>query len=134
MLFVFSFFHHSDIQKHSSFLEHIVPNSLLSIHCFHCFDKCMLMHSNRSFKCQTLECHSKGKHIAIKRLNVAKYCENRNAMSPFTVIRHVPWNTFICSVAQCFQQFFYGYSTLFEDILNLKNKKMRTGQILCRTE
>ena len=26
-------------------------------------------------------------------------------MSSFTVMRHVPWNTFICSAAQCFDQF-----------------------------
>ena len=28
--------------------------------------------------------------------------ENCNAMSSFTVLRHVPWNTFICSAVQCF--------------------------------
>ena len=26
-------------------------------------------------------------------------------MSSFTVLRHVPWNTFICNAVQCFQQF-----------------------------
>ena len=26
-------------------------------------------------------------------------------MSSFTVLRHVPWNTFICSAVQCFHKF-----------------------------
>ena len=31
--------------------------------------------------------------------------ENCNAVSSFTVLRHIYWNTFICSAAQCFHQF-----------------------------
>ena len=38
-------------------------------------------------------------------LLIPQYHENCNAMSSFTVLRHVPWNTFICSVVQCFHQF-----------------------------
>ena len=33
---------------------------------------------------------------------ISWYHENCNAMSSFTVLRHVPWNTFICSAVQCF--------------------------------
>ena len=36
---------------------------------------------------------------------IPQYHENCNAMSSFTVLRHVPWNTFICSAVQCFHQF-----------------------------
>ena len=36
---------------------------------------------------------------------ISQYHENCNAMSAFTVLRHVPWNTFICSAVQCFHQF-----------------------------
>ena len=36
---------------------------------------------------------------------ISQYHENCNAMSSFTVLRHVPWNTFICSAVQCFHQF-----------------------------
>ena len=36
---------------------------------------------------------------------ISQYHENCNAMSSFTVLRHVPWNTFICSAVQCFYQF-----------------------------
>ena len=34
-----------------------------------------------------------------------QYHENCNAMSSFTVLRHVPWKTFICSAVQYFHQF-----------------------------
>ena len=33
---------------------------------------------------------------------ISWYHENCHAMSSFTVLRHVPWNTFICSAVQCF--------------------------------
>ena len=33
---------------------------------------------------------------------IAKYHENCNAMSSFTVLRHVSWNSFICIAAICF--------------------------------
>ena len=36
---------------------------------------------------------------------ISQYHENFNAMSPFTVLRHVTWITFICSAVQCFHQF-----------------------------
>ena len=36
---------------------------------------------------------------------ISKYYESCNGMSSFTVKRHVPWNTFICSAAQYFHQF-----------------------------
>ena len=36
---------------------------------------------------------------------ISQYHENCNAISSFVVLRHVPWNTFICSAVQCFHQF-----------------------------
>ena len=36
---------------------------------------------------------------------IAQHHENCSAMSSFTVLRHVPWNNFICSAVQCFHQF-----------------------------
>ena len=38
-------------------------------------------------------------------LLISQYHENCNAMSSFTVLRHIPRNTFICSAVQCFHQF-----------------------------
>ena len=50
---------------------------------------------------------------------ISQYHENCNAMSSFTVLRHVPWNTFICSAVQCFHQFvmvfIYCLLTFFSD-------------------
>ena len=36
---------------------------------------------------------------------ISQYHENCNAMLSFTVLRHVPWKTFICNAVQCFHQF-----------------------------
>ena len=36
---------------------------------------------------------------------ISQYHENCNAMSSLTVLRHAPWNTFICKAVQCFHQF-----------------------------
>ena len=36
---------------------------------------------------------------------ISQHHENCNAMSAFTVLRHVPRNTFICSAVQCCHQF-----------------------------
>ena len=33
---------------------------------------------------------------------ISQYHENCNAMSSLTVLRHAPWNTFICKAVQCF--------------------------------
>ena len=44
---------------------------------------------------------------------IPQYHENCNAMSSFTVLRHVPWNTFICSAVQCFHQFVMVFTCCF---------------------
>ena len=36
---------------------------------------------------------------------IPQYHENCNAMSSFSILRHIPWNTLICSAVQCFHQF-----------------------------
>ena len=36
---------------------------------------------------------------------ISQYHENGNAMSSVTVLRHAPWNTFICIAVKCFHQF-----------------------------
>ena len=33
---------------------------------------------------------------------ILKYLQNCNPISSFTVLHHVPWNTFICSATWCF--------------------------------
>ena len=44
---------------------------------------------------------------------ISKYRENCNAMSCFTALRHVPWNTFICSAAQCLISLWFLFTTYY---------------------
>ena len=70
---------------------------------------CMSQHDIRISNAKHLNVIQTGKHQQsnddLMLLPDFKDHENCNAMSSFTVLRHVPWNTFICSAVQCFHQF-----------------------------
>ena len=70
---------------------------------------CMSQHDIRISNAKHLNVIQTGKHQQsnddLMLLPDFKDHENCNAMSSFTVLRHVSWNTFICSAVQCFHQF-----------------------------
>ena len=70
---------------------------------------CMSQHDIRISNAKHLNVIQTGKHQQsnddLMLLPDFKDHENCNAMSSFTVLRHVSWNTFIYSAVQCFHQF-----------------------------
>ena len=76
---------------------------------------CMSQHGIRTglSNVKRLNAIQTGKHQQLMTFEccflISQYHKNCNAMSSSTVLRHVPWNTFICSAVQCFHQFVMGF-------------------------
>ena len=73
----------------------------------------MRMHANAFLYLHVVSIRLHGILTGLSNVLISKYRENLNAMPSFTVIRHVPWSTFIFSAGQCFLLVFYGFYLLF---------------------